>query len=338
MNKNTGIFSSQKNGLTKQEQIVNLILSGIEKGEFLQNSRLPSINEYCKQLEVSRDTVILAYRNLEERGIVIARHGKGYFVSSMDFLRNLKVFALFDVMNSYKEILYRNLIEGLGRKCTVDMFFHYYNLPLFEKLIKENVNNYGYFIIMPHFNTDVSAIVKLIPPERLLIIDKEIPALSDRSASIFQNFESDVFNALTSGLKRIRKYNTFKIIVNHEFQFVPKGCIDGYKRFCKKYKINGSLVESIKPDEVNSSDLYMVFSDSDLIELIKIAAQKKLKLGTELGIISYDDTPLKEVLKGGITVISTDFSYMGKKAAEMILTRASERIENPSALIVRNTL
>jgi DNA-binding LacI/PurR family transcriptional regulator len=69
-----------------------------------------------------------------------------------------------------------------------------------------------------------------------------------------------------------------------------------------------------------------------------MAAEKNLKLGQDLGIVSFNDTTLKEVVAGGITTISTDFNLMGQTLARMIQDRSSGKIRNQSALIRRNSL
>jgi hypothetical protein len=43
------------------------------------------------------------------------------------------------------------------------------------------------------------------------------------------------------------------------------------------------------------------------------------------------------VLAEGITVISTDFSYMGNKLAKMILSKEMAKIKNPFKMIRRKS-
>jgi hypothetical protein len=57
-----------------------------------------------------------------------------------------------------------------------------------------------------------------------------------------------------------------------------------------------------------------------------------------VGLISYDDTPLKEILLGGVTVISTDFQKMGQTAGELISRGETKMEENPAYFIKRKTL
>jgi DNA-binding LacI/PurR family transcriptional regulator len=54
--------------------------------------------------------------------------------------------------------------------------------------------------------------------------------------------------------------------------------------------------------------------------------------------LSYDDTPIKEILAEGISVISNDFSIMGKRAAQMIISREKGRFVNACYFIQRKSL
>ena len=64
------------------QQVVNEILSGIEAGNLTRDDGLlPSEAELSKRFEVSRATVRDALSRLEQRGMVIRRHGVGTFVS-----------------------------------------------------------------------------------------------------------------------------------------------------------------------------------------------------------------------------------------------------------------
>lgn len=72
--------------------------------------------------------------------------------------------------------------------------------------------------------------------------------------------------------------------------------------------------------------------------MIKLAKKKGYELGKEIGLISYNDTAVKEILEGGITVISTDFEMMGKAAASVILNKNVIYKRNPTKVIIRNSL
>ena len=62
----------------------------------------------------------------------------------------------------------------------------------------------------------------------------------------------------------------------------------------------------------------MTVIDRDLVDLLKHAQLQQFVPGKDFGIISYNDTPLKEILAGGITTLSTDFKQMGQTMASLL--------------------
>jgi DNA-binding transcriptional regulator YhcF (GntR family) len=329
---------NSKSSIPKYEQLVSEIIRHIRAKRFKLGDKLPSIHEICNNFNISRDTVVIAYNELKSRGIISPKHGKGFYVASTTIKSKLKIFLLFDVMNGYKEVLYRSFLNGLGSDYQVDIFFHYYNIKVFEQLISNNINKYGFYVIMPHFNEDISKYLKQIPPEKLLIIDKDLITGYGTYAAVFQNFEKNVYNALQEAIPLLKKYSSLKFISNHNFQFIPDGLEKGFSKFCSQNKIKHSIYNDIKSSAPEKGDAFLAVSDQDLIELLKLSKIKNWEPGRDIGIVSYDETPLKEILAGGISVISTDFKKMGEKAAEMLKMRINSKIENPCLFIPRKSL
>ncbi len=126
----------------KYQQIVDEITERIQQGLLKRGDQLPTINEITASLGVARMTVIRAYEELRERGIVAAQHGKGYYIASTNIQASLPVFVLFDAMNAYKEVLFHAMKEALGENVSIDLFFHYHDLKVFENVIVNNIGNY----------------------------------------------------------------------------------------------------------------------------------------------------------------------------------------------------
>ena len=78
--------------------------------------------------------------------------------------------------------------------------------------------------------------------------------------------------------------------------------------------------------------------EADLVTLIKKVKDLGLKVGDQVGIISYNESPIKEILLDGITTMSTDFAAMGRRAAEMILKKEVGSVENAFQLRLRSSL
>ena len=64
-------------------QIENYIVSMINSNLLVSNAKLPATRELSKLLGVSRNSVITAYENLEEKGILYTIKGRGTFVSEI---------------------------------------------------------------------------------------------------------------------------------------------------------------------------------------------------------------------------------------------------------------
>ena len=321
------------------EQIKDSLMRALEQGKLKKGDRVPSIHSICREFGISPGTVLKAYDDLCRAGTLSSIRGKGYFVSSTRQNRQLNIFMLFDRINAYKEILYDSFIHHIGPSASVQVFFHHYDESRFNSLIKENLGKFNYYVIMPHFNQDVSEVLLKIPENKLLIIDKDVPGLKGKYACICQNFKTDIYLAMTGNLDLIEKYRKINFVKStSKFQFIPDGLTKGFGQFIHGHGLNGEIISNIRSHNVQSGEAFIVFPDNDLVYLIRKAKENNWKIGKDIGIVAYDDAPMKEVLEGGITVLSTDFEDMGKTAAELILSGKKEKLYNPFSLIRRKSL
>jgi DNA-binding transcriptional regulator YhcF (GntR family) len=321
------------------QQIKESVLAALENKKLKIGDHIPSINKICNEFGLAPGTVIRAYEELRELGIISSKQGKGYYISNINFQRRTKVFLLFDRMTAYKEILYDAIINKVNPDIEVEVFFHHYDLKRFEKLIKSNLGKYSYYAIMPHFNQDVSKIIAKIPDKKLIIIDKSVVGLNGKYAAIYQDFESDIYNGLVSQTEQIKTYGQFVFSSSSSpFQFVPDGCLKGFQRFCEENGVHYKMVKNLDPAAIEPATIYLLYSDNELINLLKELEIRDWKPGKDVGIISYDDTPMKEILAGGISVLSTDFKNMGAIVASYINGAPFEQHANPSQFILRKSV
>ncbi len=322
-------------GIPKYRQIINSIYTAISSGELTLGDKIPSLNEICTEFELSRDTVMVAFNELKAKGIINSIPGKGYYINSVEVNVDQKIFVLFDELNAFKEDLYTSFLNSLDNKSNVDIYFHHFNYQVFKNLIAESIGKYTSYIIMPATFDDTINIVGKLPRDKVYILDRNKADLSDYPV-VYQDFERDVYEALNEGIDLLRKYT--KLIMIFPGGKEPEGRMLGFQRFCKENKFQFEILRNIENKTIKSGEAYFVPSDRNLVKLVKLAAEKSLQLGNEFGIVSFNDTMLKEVVAGGITTISTDFQLMGQTLAKMIQERSSEKIRNHSALIRRNSL
>ena len=324
-----------KSGTPKYKQIVVSIENAIIKGTLKKGDKLPSLNSIKNQHSLSRDTVLTAFNELKTRGIIQSIVGKGYYVTSEDVDVNQKIFLLFDEFNSFKEDLYNSFLNGMGDNVQVDIFFHHFNTDVFTKLINDNAGDYSYYIIMPANLKGTKNVINRLPNDKVYILDQMHLELIDYP-SIHQNFKKDIYQGLQAGLKQIKNYKKVILLYTEERQ--PKGILDGFNLFCKHNNIQSEIIDTLKDRALSKGELYILLDDKNLIRIIKQIKEEQLTLVQDIGIISYNDTLLKEIVEGGITTISTNFNLMGQRLAEMILNNEFAQIENPNSLIIRKSL
>ena len=245
-----------------------------------------------------------------------------------------------DALTPYKEILYESIIQHLGEDVSHNLFFHYHDIELFEELITNNLGKYNHYIILPHFNKSVARIVSKIPKDKLLVLDINVMEFSDDYSILYQNFESNIYQGLTTSLEKVKKYEQINLVLSSKsFQYTPDGIIQGFTHFCTENELEFDIIPDLDDDyELQVNQAYIVFREYDLIKMINWTTKNKLKVGQNIGIISYDDTPLKEIIAEGISVISNDFKKMGERAAEMIINREKGRESNEFYFIDRGSL
>jgi len=325
----------------KYLQIINSVTKSINQGRLKKGDKILSINELSTAFYLSRDTVQKAYDMLETQGIIMPVRGKGFYINRTDVNSSRRVLLLFNKISNYKKLIYNSFVQAFDEHATVDLKIHHGNSKVFENLIDTHLNDYDYFVIMPHFydhKEDAYRVIKKIPGQKLIILDKELDESNDTYASVYQDFKNDIIAALESGLHLLGKYKKL-VLVYPKFVSYPIEISIGFKKFCILHNIDYQILSEVTADTgVDKGSAYIVIEEADLVNLIKKCKNDNLAIGTDVGIISYNDTALKEILLDGITVISTDHAQMGKIAALLIIGDKREKVRNDFNLIIRKSL
>lgn len=324
----------------KYLQITNSILHAIESGLFQKKYILPSINDLSFELDISRDTAEKAYRHLKKLGIVSSVQGKGYFIAKTNFVQKFKIFLLFNKLSGHKKIIYDSIVSELGEKAAIDFYIYNNDFALFKKLLSEKKENYTHFVIIPHFlerGENAYEAINQIKDANIIILDKKIPGITRPVGVVYENFEKDIFDALVQALPRLKKYKFIKIIFP-SYTYFPDEILKGFLSFCREYAFDYSVVHSIADEPIKSGEVYINLMEDDLVQLLDKIQTTKLKVGRDVGIISYNETPLKRFILEGITTISTNFTKMGEAVAHMILNNELNIQEVPFTLTLRSSL
>ncbi len=333
-------FIQEDSKIPKYQQVINLIKSDIEKGIFTKGSRIPSINETSEDFYLSRDTVEKAYNKLREQGIIVSVPGKGYYVSCDHPHNKIRVLLVINKISAHKKLIVHAFIETLGEQAMVETFVHHYSAEKLARILEEHLGNYHYYAIIPCFKDHserIREVMAQIPSDKLLLIDKDVEGLKGNYRVVCEDFENDTYQVLSSILKDIRKYQRIHFIFPGGSHYQP-AILASFRRFCEDHHFEYDISHAFHGEPVRPGSLYLVIEENDLVEILKYCKNRGLSIGKEVGIISYNDTPVKEVLHDGITVISTDFKKMGESAARLLLEKRVEKIKNPFYLIHRSSL
>lgn len=319
--------------ISKIKSIADGISTAIMQGKLKGGDNLPSINEASGQYKVSRDTVFKAYNELKRRGLIDSTPTKGYFVTG----EVNHVLLLLDTYSAFKQNLYHRFVANLPDNYKVDLIFHQYNEHLFETIVRESIGRYSMYVVMNFSNDKLSDTLKSIPTNKLLLLDFGNFEKSDYSY-ICQDFNDSIYNCLNEGKQLLTKYKKL-IFVFPEEVCHPVSAIDYFQQFCTDNNFEHGIVRNESEwTGVELGTAYLCINPEDLVKIIKDADATKLAIGSDIGLIAYNDNPILEVIKNGISSISIDFGLMGEKAANYVVNKQAIQEYLPTELIARASI
>jgi len=338
----------EDSNVPKHIQIADSIIESISSGRIKVGRRLPSINEICQEWSLAKDTVQKAFKILKDKKIVISVRGKGYFTARTDLISKINILFMINKPSSYKMQVFNSFLKRIEGVASVKLSVYHCEEELFVTTLENNLGVYDYYVIMPHFRNKefkyvkqtkaVLDVIQKIPKDKLLFLDNQLTGISGEYGSVIQDFEKDIQQALVEGLEKLSKYEKIIFIFPQKSAYpYPDEIIDGFQNFCIEHSFNFEILDEVDDDmEVQPLDVYIVIEENELVKLVKQVKNRNFILGRDIGIISYNDTALKELLD--ITVVSTDFRLMGETAVDMLLNKKENQIKNKFQFLDRKSV
>lgn len=314
--------------MSKHEHLVNGIMNSIEEGVIQKGDQLLSINKMVDSIGYARKTIVKAYEELKERGIVESKNFKGYFISSDKTDQVLKVALVLYAFGTIQENFYDVFKQHSNPNIEIEVFFHHNSVVALEEILARIDRKYGYYVIAPIEDTRIKTALKRIPPSKLLIIDRYYLPTEEYS-HITQEFDKSTYENLKLLLPEIKKYKEL-VLLYVKNSAAPSDAIHGFKRFLKDFNVSGRLQGTYEDGIVEKGSAYYVLSDNFLWRLLRDCKNQKLAIAKDIGIIGHNDSLIKELISGGITTISTDFEMMGKLTADCINNQNKVQIHLPT--------
>jgi DNA-binding transcriptional regulator YhcF (GntR family) len=336
MRKTLDIKFEDNPSVPKYRQIYETIMQKIKAGDLKKGDKIPSLNMLCSQYRLSQDTVLTAYNELKSKGIITSQVGKGYFIQNENTSYKHKVLLVFDRLTAYKEELYESFKEALKKDGSEQIFFHHNNLKMFQTIIEGAIGDYSEYVIMPVDHPDAVTIIGKLPSNKVYILDQGRKQYNKIYPFVCQDFERDIYRILKQNGSLVSKYLRMVLVIRNQKSHF-RDIANGFRDFCNQHPISYEVISDLRSLSIKVGDAFVVVDDRDLEYIVRYSIEKKMNLGADLGIVSYNEAPLKGIVASGITTITTDFSQMGKSMAQMILEGKKDKIDNPFNLILRKS-
>ncbi|MFI8602939.1 GntR family transcriptional regulator [Cellulophaga baltica] len=316
----------------KYQQIVDVINQSIAKDVLAIGDSLPSVNAFCQEHHLSRDTVFKAYTILKENGVIKSVPNKGYYIAS----KNRKVLLVLDTFKAYKEVLYHSFINEMEDDIITDVQFHHYNIENFKTILNNSLGKYYKYVVMGFDHKQVSKTLAKIPNNDLLLIDWNINSNPENNY-VFQDFGRSFYKGLESITESFKKYKALHFLypayTNH-----AKETVDYFEKYCQDNNFDYQIKTNPQEYKIEKGVAYLSVSDRVLGVFLEQCREQNLEPGVDVGFLSYNDTPMKKFIYKGITVVTTDFEELGISAAKFINSDKPLQVYVPTKIIVRDSL
>lgn len=326
------------------KQLITQIVNSITDGTYKPGYMLPSMNVLADQLNISRETVKKAYGILTEQGYITPQHGKGFYVAGNREDGKLHILVLFDQLSIYKQILYNAISQEFGDKAELTLLCFNQDINLFSYYLDSHLDHFDYYIVTPHFPLDADSQymarkqVARIPNRKLFMVDNWLKDHRGRYGVIYQDFEEDVYNGLKQGLGRIRQCSRLTVITS-QTSLYGSTIRRGIDRFVTEYNVPVRYLTEA-PTTMWRNEVFLMLNaqlDWGLTDLSRKIEKSGMTLGRNVFILSYNEFGLNELILGGLSTLSTDYKYMGRETAQMILNKQTGSVHCPFTLTRRYT-
>jgi DNA-binding LacI/PurR family transcriptional regulator len=324
---------------TKVDQIVSAIKKEILTGKLESNTRLPSINDLSRQYKVSRETIEKAYRELQRQGLIFPVTGKGNFVSQASLVSK-RVLMVLDNLDSHNRDLYSAFSSTLGLEVKIDLQIYHGDTDLLNEIIESSKGIYDHYVVLPQYTgrpeqADSNLLLRDIPEGKLIVLEQMLPPTDSQGTNIYQDFRSDMFEALSHQSRFFDKYRGITLVISNSTNHCDD-IYEGVKRFCSECSKSFRATASFLDVSLQQGEAYIVAEESDLADVIKKLRNTDLVIGEDVGILSLHESLLNQLLD--ISVVTRDYQAMGEMAARLILDKRASVVRNSYKVIQRMSL
>ncbi len=282
----------------KHIQLADILSDKIRNRIFLPGQKIPSQNELGRKYSMSRTSVHYAFNELENRGIIVRKPGKGIYVRDDKKSKELKTVSVIlpdtqrlelqDYNNFGLEIFWgiEKRLREKNLDCKLRVISNDERDMLPAIISRQNADG----VIIPRNFTDNEAkeIAKLDIP---VVMAGRIPALPDVSGvafNIFDYYSSFCNKLINEGNKKITIFSRKDLFVNNDFELLSKFLDKQSKDVSVKIVHYADIDSSITDDDLIYKSVQEIIDNNDMpdvfIGVTDWVAFRIIEKLTELGI------------------------------------------------------
>ncbi len=137
---------------------------------------------------------------------------------------------------------------------------------------------------------------------------------------MFQDFGKSFYDALEGAISAFKKYKKL-VFVYPTFTKHPIESVTYFKKFCEIHSFKYKIITDPSEFNIVKDEAYISVSDRILGVFLEQCRTENFEPGTDVGFLSYNETPMKKFIYKGISVVSTNFQELGATAAAFINQR-----------------
>jgi DNA-binding LacI/PurR family transcriptional regulator len=337
------VSTSQK--ITARSNVVAALTEEILGNPELSSFPIASEHQLCRRFSISRVTVRLALGDLENRGLIYRKHGKGTFAHGRSKRVNKAIGALLKRPHTAEQRPVAEIMRGVQSVLSSQ----HLNAMLIsmspEEWTSEMASSLGGVIVFPEEVTT-----------------KDLDVLKNRKLPYLLAGKTDLPGPqIRFGQREAARVMTEKLLLLGHQQialltgydpFLDAAKREGIHQALRAVGINPAQVPEISADGDESARLKAVSQllalqprptavlafDDSLGSLLSFQArrQENIKIPEEMSIVSFHDLPYLRYLEPALTTVRFEFFTAGQRAAEA-LNRAALTGEDVTDLVFEPT-
>lgn len=336
------------------QMIVDYFHNEFSSGRLLPGHQLPTELEISAQFDVSRITVIRAFKELEHAGMIYRVKGRGSFVAEGTHGKE-SALPVLSVVLPYNEQLGYELLTGVEKVCEqAGLYVTFHNShgdperekEIIAKLRHDHVRGIIVYPCSSLMNIELFSdmIIRRFP---FVIIDRNIQGLE--TPLVISNHYQGSYAAAQHLIQLGHRHIAFVGAAMKQFFSIS----ERYRGYCQALIDGGISVKSdwliddfwewpeVRLDKAEdrsaamsaSADIVLkrllaleqrptalvVVNDMTAMYMIKAALHMGISIPGELSVTGFDNLSFAEHLEVPLTTVEQNFAAMGERAAEMLV-------------------